>query len=108
MQGRNSEETPLSVLVGERGIKTSSDLSEFFTALMTDVVSGNVLAEDATAACKAGDKVIRMLELEFQHGAGEPLSLYRRTVQSARPSLPSAKPAVNEKALNDTDPNRLQ
>ena len=108
MQGRNNDEVPLSLLVGERGVKTTSDLAEFFTALMTDVVSGNVLAEDATAVCKAGDKVIRAVEIELEHGGGQPVQLYRRTVQASRPSLPASAPPAASQVQPDSDPNLLQ
>lgn len=103
MERRTPEEKPLSALVGQRGIKTTSDFAEFFTALMTDVVEGNVDAQDATAICKAGDKVLRVVELEYQHGAGQPLQLCRRVIQQQRPSLANGSTPPSE-----TDPNRLQ
>lgn len=92
MERRTPDERPLSALVGERGVKTTSDFAEFFTALMTDVVNGNVDAQDATAVCKAGDKVLRVLELEYQHGSGQPLQLCRRIVQAAKPTIPGVTP----------------
>lgn len=62
------EDGPLSVLVSERGIKTSSDFADFMGALMADVVSGRIKPEVAKAACLAGDKLLQVAKMQIAHG----------------------------------------
>src|SRR6185503_1722044 len=59
----DKEETPLSSLVGQRGIKTSADFADFMGALMIDLVEGRIKPEVAKAACLAGDKLLQVAKL---------------------------------------------
>lgn len=88
-------ERSLCSLVGERGIKTSSDFVDFFTALMVDVAQGNVDAQDATAICKAGDKALRIVEIELQYGAGQPIQISNRKALGT-PSSAAARPVSSD------------
>lgn len=83
MQGNLPQMVPQSARIVRRGINTTSDLSEYYVALLGDIVTGAVLTEDAVAACKTGDKIIRLMELEHQHGGGEALPLFGRRVLPA-------------------------
>ena len=77
----------MSALVGERGLKTSSDFTDFFSALAVDIINGDVDAQDATAACKAGDKIVRMLEHEWQHNNGDPMQISGRKLKTTIPGV---------------------
>lgn len=37
-------------------------------ALMADVISGRVKPEVATATCKAGSQLLRVVEMQLKHG----------------------------------------
>jgi hypothetical protein len=57
-----------SLQIAERGIKTSRDFRDFMSALMSDLISGKVTAGVGNAACNAGGKMLKMVDLEYKHG----------------------------------------
>ena len=59
---------PASLTVARKGIKSSSDFCEFYAAMISDVVSGQMTPQQANAACNGGDKIIKMLDLERKYG----------------------------------------
>lgn len=50
-----------SVELALAGIKNSDDFAKVFTALIGDVLTGRMPVRKATAACKAGDLVLRVM-----------------------------------------------
>lgn len=61
-------EQPTSSMVAERGIKTAYDFAAFMGALMSDLVDGRVEPKVANAACQAGDKMLKVIEMQMRHG----------------------------------------
>lgn len=59
---------PSSVALGRNGIKTTQDFANVMSALMTDVLSGEVSANKANAACNAGRQMLRAVELQLKYG----------------------------------------
>lgn len=59
---------PLSSAVARKGIKTSTDFANFMGALMADVVEGRVDPAVANSACKAGDALLKVVEMKLRHG----------------------------------------
>lgn len=59
---------PQSLGIAGKGISTSSNFRDFMSALMSDVIAGRVTAQVTNAACNAGGKMLRMVELEMQYG----------------------------------------
>lgn len=57
-----------SLDIAERGIKTSRDFRDFMSALMSDVISGAVTPQITNAACNAGGKMLKMVDLEYKYG----------------------------------------
>jgi hypothetical protein len=57
---------PRSLTIAERGINSSGDFRNFMSALMTDVIRGALSPEVTNAACNAGGKLLKMVELEFK------------------------------------------
>lgn len=60
----NSNGTPVSELVGIRGIKTSQDFVDFMGGLMADVVAGRIKPEVAKAACTAAQTMLQAVRLQ--------------------------------------------
>lgn len=60
--------TPKSAEVAERGITTGADFANLMSALMADVICGRLKPEIATATCKAGGQLLRVVELQMKHG----------------------------------------
>ena len=63
---------PKCLSIAERGIKDSSDFTNFFSALMTDLAQKTVVANVANAMCNAGGKLLKMVELEIRYGQQVP------------------------------------
>lgn len=58
---------PASLRVAERGLRSSVDFRDFMSGLMSDVISGRVNPGVANAACNAGGKLLKMVELEMRY-----------------------------------------
>ena len=61
-----------SLPIAARGVQSSQDFRNFMSALMTDVIQGSVAPEVANAACNAGGKLLKMVELEYKFANGRP------------------------------------
>ena len=59
---------PRSLAIAQRGIRTSGDVRDMMSSLMSDVISGSVTPEVTNAACNACGKLIKMVELEYKFG----------------------------------------
>ena len=57
-----------SVLVAQKGIRTSADFMNFMSELITDLGNETVRPEIANAQCNAGGKLLKMVELEQKYG----------------------------------------
>lgn len=61
-----NDETPVSVLASERGIKSCADFTNFFASLMSDLVNNRIDPETAKAACQCGDQILRMAKFSAE------------------------------------------
>ncbi len=50
-------------------IETGQDFARLMSALMSDVVSGRVDAPTANAACNAGSKLLKVVEMQYKYGS---------------------------------------
>lgn len=57
-----------SSLVARRGIVTAFDFADFMSALMCDLVDGNIAPEVAESACWAGDRLLKVVEMQHRLG----------------------------------------
>lgn len=65
--GSEAQQHPKSLDIANHGISTSRDFRDFMSALMSDVISGAVTANVTNAACNAGGKMLKMVELEYKY-----------------------------------------
>lgn len=65
---RNPETMPRSVEIGKAGIRTTQDFANVMSALMSDVLAGEVSASRANAACNAGRQMLKAVELQLKYG----------------------------------------
>src|SRR5262245_51383194 len=80
-----------SLAIAERGIGTSRDFRDFMSALMSDLISGKVTASVGNAACNAGGKMLKMVELEYKYATNPERPHGTLTVAfEDRKELPSA------------------
>jgi len=54
--------------MSERGIRTGSDFASFMSALMGDILSGRVTPSVGNAACNAGGKMLKVVEMQYRYG----------------------------------------
>ena len=57
-----------SLVVATKGVRTSKDFAQFMCLLMADVIEGKVPPIVANAACNAGGKVLKVVEMEHKYG----------------------------------------
>jgi hypothetical protein len=56
------------LIIAHRGITTGHDFANFMSALMSDLISGAVAPMIGNAACNAGGKLLKIVELQMKHG----------------------------------------
>jgi len=59
--------TSRAALISGQGVKTGKDFANLMSALMTDVLDGTVTPDIANAACNAGGKLLKIVEMEFKY-----------------------------------------
>jgi hypothetical protein len=57
-----------SLEVAAKGITTGYDFSNFMSALMSDLISGRVSPGVGNAACNAGGKLLKVVEMQMKYG----------------------------------------
>jgi len=66
--GKSEEAKPRSLAVSERGIKTGADFASLMSSLMVDIISGRVTPAVGNAACNAGGKLLKVVEMQYKYG----------------------------------------
>ena len=75
---------PKSIDIFEKGIKTSEDFANGFSALMSDIITGKVTPQMGNATCNAGGKLLKMVEMTYKYGGtGKGGSLPKKTLTIA-------------------------
>lgn len=63
-----TKEQPRSLTIAEKGIVTGGDFAGFMSALMSDLISGKVAPNIGNAACNAGGKLLKVVEMQMKYG----------------------------------------
>ena len=63
-----SQETPRSLKIASKGVKTAGDFANLMSGLMSDLIEGRVTAQVGNATCNAGGKLLRVVELQYKYG----------------------------------------
>jgi len=67
----NGQPAPASLEIAAVGVRTSRDFRDLMSAIMSDVIGGKLTPSVTNAACNAGGKLLKMVELEMKY-ATEP------------------------------------
>lgn len=59
---------PRSLAISEKGIKTGSQFANLMSAMMGDIISGRVTPAVGNAACNAGGKLLKIVEMQYKYG----------------------------------------
>lgn len=65
---KKKDTLPKSLPIAEAGIKTSRDFRNLMSAIMSDVIAGRLTPNMTNAACNAGGKLLKMVDLEYKYG----------------------------------------
>ena len=57
-----------SATLAARGVTTASQFSQVMSALMSDLLEGRVAPSVGNAACNAGGKMLKSVEMQFKYG----------------------------------------
>jgi hypothetical protein len=63
-----SHGTPRSLAVAESGIRTGSEFASLMSAMMGDILSGRITPSVGNAACNAGGKLLKIVEMQYKYG----------------------------------------
>ena len=67
-QAHVSKSKPRSLAISERGIHTGADFARLMSSLMGDIISGRVTPAIGNAACNAGGKLLKVVEMQYKFG----------------------------------------
>ena len=67
-RGKAAAERPRSLDIAATGITTGQDFANFMSALMSDLISGAVAPNIGNAACNAGGKLLKAVEMQHKYG----------------------------------------
>lgn len=60
---------PQSIAIAAKGVTTGQDFALLMSALMGDILAGRVDANTGNAVCRAGDKLLKVVEMQYRYGA---------------------------------------
>lgn len=67
-RGRNGKRRPRSLATSERGIRSGADFATFMSSLISDIIARRVTPDIANAACNAGGKLLKVVEMQYKYG----------------------------------------
>ena len=59
---------PQSLAIAAQGVTTGEDFALLMSALMGDILAGRVDANTGNAVCRAGDKLLKVVEMRYRYG----------------------------------------
>lgn len=62
------KEEPRSLALAERGVRTGGDFANMMSALMSDIIAERISPVIANAACNAGGKLLKVVEMQYKYG----------------------------------------
>ena len=65
---KSTEDTqPRCLAIAQKGVRTGSDFAMMMSGLMSDVIEGRVNPGTANAACNAGGKLLKVVEMQMKY-----------------------------------------
>lgn len=59
---------PRSLEIAERGIRTGAEFANLMSAMMSDIISSRITPAVGNAACNAGGKLLKVVEMQYKYG----------------------------------------
>lgn len=60
---------PRSLAIAAKGIKTGADFAGFMSAVMADLIKGNITPVIGNAVCNAGGKLLKVVEMQYRYAS---------------------------------------
>lgn len=70
--GQEMAKTARSLAFARKGIKTGEDFANTMSALMSDLLEGNITPQVGNAVVNAGGKLLKVVELQYKYAARAP------------------------------------
>jgi hypothetical protein len=77
---------PHSLSIAKRGIKTGSDFANFMSAMMTDLIEQRISPGIGNAACNAGGKLLKVVEMQYKYGTSSTTGSKVLTLAAPQPT----------------------
>ncbi len=68
VNGEHSAVAPRALALTQRGIRTGEDFADLMSALMSDLIEGNISPMIANATVNAGGKLLKVVEMQYRYG----------------------------------------
>lgn len=52
----------------KHGVRTGTDFANYMSAIMSDLIEGKITPQVANAACNAGGKLLKVVEMQYKYG----------------------------------------
>lgn len=65
----NEKSVARSTPIAEQGVRTGEDFAALMSALMSDVIEGRIGPDVANAACNAGGKLLKIVEMQYKYAS---------------------------------------
>jgi hypothetical protein len=72
VQSENAEKRPLSLAIASKGVQTGSEFANLMSVLMSDIIEGRITPAVGNAACNAGGKLLKVVEMQWKYGTPGP------------------------------------
>lgn len=59
---------PRSLRIAEHGVRTGSEFADLMSAMMSDIISSRITPAVGNAACNAGGKLLKVVEMQYKYG----------------------------------------
>jgi len=60
---------PRSLPIARKGVATGSQFAALMSAMMSDIIEGHIAPETGNAACNAGGKLLKVVEMQYKYGS---------------------------------------
>lgn len=74
-QASTEKSNARSVAIAERGVRIGTDFADLMSALLSDIICGDITPAVGNAACNAGGKLLKIVEMQTKYGTGKSLRL---------------------------------
>ena len=64
----------LSTAIAAAGVHTGEEFASLMSALMSDVIAGDISPDVANSACNAGGKLLKIVEMQYKYGQSQQAS----------------------------------